>query len=321
MSHDAYHFAELTGPDYKSGNPVLFTFHGTGGDENQFLELGGQLFPEATIIAPRGDVSEHGALRFFRRTGEGVYDMQDLAKRTAALASFVKAHVNRLQPSIVAGLGYSNGANILASVMLGGPEIFTHLALMHPLIPWQLVTGDLLAGRRIVVTAGGRDPICPPEMTGQLLDGLEALGASVKSHWHPGGHEVAESEMRAISSFFSDIRASLANADDLPVEREEANGKGRYLLRGPGSAIAEVTYTRSGADTLIIDHTEVPDAFRGTGTGLRLLKALLADARAEKMKIIPICPFAAAQFERHPEWADVLKIRVKAGRGRQDPRP
>ena len=76
-----------------------------------------ELMPGAAIVAPRGDVSEHGALRFFRRRGEGVYDMADLAARTAAMAGFVEAHAAIAAPSRVIGLGYSNGANILASVI------------------------------------------------------------------------------------------------------------------------------------------------------------------------------------------------------------
>jgi phospholipase/carboxylesterase len=71
------------------GKPILFTLHGTGGDENQFFDFARQLLPEATIVSPRGDVSEYGAARFFKRTGEGVYDMADLARATDKMAGFV----------------------------------------------------------------------------------------------------------------------------------------------------------------------------------------------------------------------------------------
>jgi len=98
-------------------------------------------------------------------------------------------------------------------------------------------------------------------------------------------------------------------ADILPeIEREDlGGGKGRYVLRGPDGAEAELTFTRVGAHQLIIDHTGVPDVFRGQGVGLRLLTSAVEDARAAGRKVIPLCPFAAAQFRRHPEWADVLK--------------
>src|SRR5690606_3058330 len=101
--------------------PMLFVFHGTGGDENQLLPLGRDLVAGATIVAARGDVSEQGAARFFRRTGEGVYDMDDLARATERRAGFVRTHVEAASPSAVLGLGYSNGANILASVLFAAP--------------------------------------------------------------------------------------------------------------------------------------------------------------------------------------------------------
>jgi uncharacterized protein len=96
-------------------------------------------------------------------------------------------------------------------------------------------------------------------------------------------------------------------ADDILIEREEGEGKGRYLVRGTDGAEAEMTYTKIGLHQIIIDHTEVPDAFRGQGVGVKLVQRAVEDARSSGKKIIPLCPFAAAQFRRHPEWADVLK--------------
>lgn len=90
------------------------------------------------------------------------------------------------------------------------------------------------------------------------------------------------------------------------VQFEDNGGKGRYFLKGPNGEIAESTFTKIGDHLIIIDHTEVPDAFRGQGVGLRLVTRAVEDARASGKKIIPLCPFANAQFQRHPEWADVL---------------
>lgn len=87
---------------------------------------------------------------------------------------------------------------------------------------------------------------------------------------------------------------------------EDNGSKGRYVVREPGGAEAEMTFTKVGEKRIIIDHTLVPDAFRGKGTGLRLVTRAVEDARAAGKTIIPLCPFAAAQFRRHPEWADVL---------------
>lgn len=90
------------------------------------------------------------------------------------------------------------------------------------------------------------------------------------------------------------------------IKLEETSSKGRYFLTAPGGEVAEMTFSRTGAHLIIIDHTGVPDAFRGQGAGLRLVTRAVEDARASGTKIIPLCPFAAAQFRKHPDWADVL---------------
>jgi phospholipase/carboxylesterase len=199
MSTDAYTHKHV---DNGQGRPLLFLFHGTGGDENQFMELGRDLLPEAGIVSPRGDVSEHGAARFFRRAAEGVYDMDDLARATEKMAGFVRAHVEAAQPSAVLGLGYSNGANILASVMFAEPDLFDTAALMHPLIPFTpKIEGEL--GASILITAGQADPICPPDMTSRLDAWLREAGASVTLDWHPGGHEIRKSELDAVRNHFA----------------------------------------------------------------------------------------------------------------------
>jgi phospholipase/carboxylesterase len=202
MSKDAYIHKVLPG---SPGGPMLFVFHGTGGDESQLLSPGRDLVPQATIISPRGDVSEYGAARFFRRTGEGVYDMDDLARATDKMAAFVKAHVEAARPSIVLGLGYSNGANILASVVFAEPELFDATVLMHPLIPFEPQVQGSLAGRHMLLTAGKRDPICPPNLTTRLEAYLRADGADVTVEWHEGGHEVRPNEIEAARRLFAGV--------------------------------------------------------------------------------------------------------------------
>ena len=97
-------------------------------------------------------------------------------------------------------------------------------------------------------------------------------------------------------------------SDEAPEIQLQDNGsKGRYFLRSPAGDMAEMTFTKIGERQIIIDHTEVPDAFRGQGAGLRLVTRAVEDARSAGKTIIPLCPFAAAQFRRHPEWADVLR--------------
>jgi phospholipase/carboxylesterase len=189
--------------DGATGAPLLLTFHGTGGTERQFHDVGERLLPGAHVVSPRGEVSEMGALRFFRRTGEGVYDMEDLARRTAAMGDFVAGEVARTAATRVVGLGYSNGANILASVVFAQPEVFTEAVLLHPLIPFTPPPAPGLRGRRVLITAGRRDPICPPPLTQQLADWLEGQGTEVTLNWHPGGHEVAPSEWQAVQGYLA----------------------------------------------------------------------------------------------------------------------
>ena len=182
--------------------PTLVLLHGTGGDENQFFNLGRQLLPQARLVAIRGDVSEGGALRYFRRTGEGVYDMDDLAVRTEKMAGFLKG-LKSDGPLI--GLGYSNGANILATVMMAHPELIDASVLMHPLIPWTPEPVHGLAERDVLITAGRRDPICPAPLTQALADWFGAQGAATKIAWHEGGHEIVQAELAAIAEFLADF--------------------------------------------------------------------------------------------------------------------
>lgn len=184
-----------------AGQPLFLTFHGTGGTEDQFHGFAQQLRPSAHITSPRGDVSEHGALRFFKRTGEGVYDMDDLARRTETMTQFIAAERASVGASQAIGMGYSNGANILAAVALAQPDLVDDLVLLHPLVPWTPAPQPGLKGRRILITAGRQDPICPAPMTQALTDYLQDQDADVTLHWHPGGHEIAQSEVDAIAAF------------------------------------------------------------------------------------------------------------------------
>lgn len=201
MSKDLY-TALVKAPEAR--NPLVFPFHGTGGDEHQLFELAGQLVPGAGIVSPRGDVSEMGAARFFRRTGEGVYDMDDLARATDKMIAFIEAHRTVHPSSPVYAFGYSNGANILAAVLLKRPELFDRTALLHPLVTWEPDDQPGLAGRKILVTAGKRDPITPWPQSQSLIAWLKAADADVATDVHDGGHELRNSELTALATLFAD---------------------------------------------------------------------------------------------------------------------
>lgn len=185
------------------GKPLIFAFHGTGGDEHQFADLVAQLAPGAGLVSPRGDVSEMGSNRFFKRTGEGVYDMDDLAHRTAKMVGFVAAHKAAHPGTPVYGFGYSNGANILASTMFADPDLFDRIGLLHPLIPWEPAPAPALRHKPVLVTAGRRDPITPWSQSERLIAWLSAQGAAVTQEVHDGGHDVRPTEIQALANLLA----------------------------------------------------------------------------------------------------------------------
>ncbi|AZL59563.1 alpha/beta hydrolase [Tabrizicola piscis] len=181
--------------------PLVFAFHGTGGNETQFAPLVQDILPGAGLVAPRGDVSEGGANRFFRRTGEGVFDMADLAHRSAAMASFV-AETRAAHPDREAyAVGYSNGANILAAMTFEHAHLFDRVALLHPLIPWKPAGNPGLKGQLVLITGGRKDPICPLALTIALADYYKMEGAKVTAILHEGGHEIRQDEVVALTGF------------------------------------------------------------------------------------------------------------------------
>ncbi|MTH34344.1 alpha/beta hydrolase [Paracoccus limosus] len=196
----AYHsFRQEGAPD----KPVVLAFHGTGGDEHQFVDLVRRMLPGAGIVAPRGDVSEHGANRFFRRTGEGVYDMDDLALRTRAMLDFVTQVRADFAGRPLFALGYSNGANILAAMLFQQPDLFDRAALLHPLIPWVPAPQPGLRDRPVFISAGRNDPICPLPESLALIDWFSRQGARVESRIEAGGHQILPSELNALHRFLA----------------------------------------------------------------------------------------------------------------------
>jgi phospholipase/carboxylesterase len=196
-------YRHLDAPGATPASPLLFLFHGTGGDEYQFFDFAAQMLPGARRIAPRGDVSEAGAHRYFRRLAEGRYDMADLARATEKLAGFVAAKRAEAPDAPAYGLGYSNGANILANVLFHEPALFERAVLMHPLIPFTPAPQPGLAGRRVLITAGRTDPICPAPASEALAGWLGGQGAAVELVWHPGGHELRQEEAGAAAAFLA----------------------------------------------------------------------------------------------------------------------
>lgn len=196
-------------PQTGAASPVtLLLLHGTGGNETDLLDLGHTLAPTAALLSPRGKVLERGMPRFFRRLAEGVFDLDDLRRRTHELADFVLAAAAGygLAGQPVVAVGYSNGANIAASTLLLRPEVLQGAVLFHPMVPLVPEVLPNLAGVQVFISAGRADPISPPSQVEQLAYMLEAAGAQVTLEWQPGGHTLTLAEVQAAREWLQDFR-------------------------------------------------------------------------------------------------------------------
>jgi predicted esterase len=184
---------------------VLLLLHGTGGDEHDLVPLGRMLRPGAAILSPRGNVVEHGMPRFFRRLAEGVFDLDDLARRTDDLATFIDEATERygFDRSKLVAVGFSNGANIAASLMLRRPGTLTRAVLLSPMVPFEPATEIDLHGTRVFIGGGRSDPIASPVQAERLAQLLRDGGADVTTYFHPGGHSLTNDELAAAQQWIS----------------------------------------------------------------------------------------------------------------------
>lgn len=186
-------------------SPTLLLLHGTGGDERDLLPLGRELWPGAALLGVRGKVLENGMPRFFRRFAEGVFDVEDLKSRTEELAQFIDAAAERYgfsrEKLIV--VGYSNGANIGASLILLHPHYMAAAVLFRAMMPF---TPDLIrdfSHLSVFLGAGRLDPIVPSGQVEELGALFESGGADLTISWRQGGHELAEDDVRAAKTWLS----------------------------------------------------------------------------------------------------------------------
>jgi predicted esterase/catechol 2,3-dioxygenase-like lactoylglutathione lyase family enzyme len=187
------------------GSMTLLLLHGTGGDEDNLISLGRMLLPGAALLSPRGKVNEGGALRFFRRIREGVFDQKDLALRTEELASFVEAAAGTysLKRDSIIPVGFSNGANIAGSLLLRRPGLVRSAVLLSPMVPFEPDPVPDLAGTEVFIGAGRADTMVPAEQTERLVQLLKEAGADVTVHWESGGHAISPSEIEAAQKWLA----------------------------------------------------------------------------------------------------------------------
>jgi predicted esterase len=159
--------------------------------------------PAAAVVSPRGNVSENGAARFFRRLAEGVFDMEDLHARTAQLGRFLTAAGERhaFTASRIVALGFSNGANIAASLMLTDPTALRHGILLRAMVPFEPETMPDLKGSSALVAAGRTDRIVPAANTERLAALLRKAGASVELKWQDAPHLLVQDDVSDAREF------------------------------------------------------------------------------------------------------------------------
>src|SRR6266403_4381260 len=182
-----------------TSNRTLLLLHGTGGNERDLIPLGRELDPSAALLNPRGKVLENGMPRFFRRLAEGVFDLEDLKNRTNELADFVAAAAQHygFAPEKVVAAGYSNGANIAASLLLLRPEVLSAAILFRAMVPLVPDEQPKLSSMRVWIGAGTNDPIIPTSETKRLAELLRKAGADVTIRHFQAGHGLTMADVEA----------------------------------------------------------------------------------------------------------------------------
>jgi phospholipase/carboxylesterase len=189
-------------PATAGNRPPLLLLHGTGGDENDLLPLGQMVSPGSALLSPRGKVLENGMPRFFRRFAEGVFDEADVTARARELADFITEAraAYGLQPPVA--LGFSNGANIAAALMLLRPDVLAGAALLRAMVPLSAPPAADLSGKRVLILSGSADPIVPAENAGRLAAMLTRSGAEVDHRTLPVGHGLSQADVNLTRAWF-----------------------------------------------------------------------------------------------------------------------
>ena len=189
---------------------TLLLLHGTGGDERSLLSLGAQLAPGAGLLSPRGKALEGPHPRFFRRKAEGVFDMEDLIFRTHELADWIEvaAQEYSIPRESITALGYSNGANIAASVMLLRPTVLRRAVLLRAMVPLEPEQAPDLTGAEVLIESGIVDPLIPLPQAERLAKLLESYGAKVTFQKQPTDHSLTQADLEIASRWLQGAQAN-----------------------------------------------------------------------------------------------------------------
>ena len=189
-----YHLERAANPDEKR---VLIHFHGTGGNEKDLLPLAKQLLSGVNYLGIRGNISEHGMPRFFRRLGEGVFDEADIINRSGELHSFIAefAKQENLDLSKSVAMGYSNGANIITAINFLHPGLFSTSVLLRPMTPLVPEVKPDLSGSNVWMSFGSGDPLMPPGETEKLSGLYTEYGANLTVNIEQAGHQLIQNDL------------------------------------------------------------------------------------------------------------------------------
>ena len=197
----------IPAPEGPAGG-VLLLLHGTGGDENDMIPLGRDLDPAAGLLSLRGNVLENGMPRFFRRLAEGVFDEEDVNRRANELADFIPLAAAKYQFDLekLTVLGYSNGANIAAAVMLLRPGVIRSAVLLRTMVPLTPPVPPKLTGTRVLICSGKQDAIVPVENVERLAAMFRDAGADVTHRFADAGHQLRFDEIAGAKSWLRESR-------------------------------------------------------------------------------------------------------------------
>jgi phospholipase/carboxylesterase len=185
---------------------ILLLLHGTGGNEDDMIPLGRDLDPTAALLSLRGNVSENGMPRFFRRFAEGVFDEEDVRRRANELADFIGEAANQydFDPKRLTAVGYSNGANIAAAVLLLRAGTITSAILFRAMVPLSEAASPDLSGTRVLICSGMRDPIVPVSNVQQLEATFRGAGADVTLRFEDASHQLVFAEIAAAKKWLAE---------------------------------------------------------------------------------------------------------------------
>ncbi len=187
--------------------PTLLLLHGTGGNEESLIGLAKEIDDTANILSVRGNVLEHGMPRFFRRLAEGVFDIEDLIIRTKELNEFLNEASQQygFDRQRIVAIGYSNGANIAASLLFHYEDVLAGAILHHPMVPRRGIELPKLSAIPVFIGAGTNDPMCTAQESEDLEALLSSAGATVTTNWFDFGHQLTIPEVHAAKEWYNSI--------------------------------------------------------------------------------------------------------------------